>query len=193
MINEEKLLIEKVIKGDIESFEKLIKNYQLYAYNIAYRILGNEEDAKDATQEALIKVYKSINKFEMKSSFSTWLYRIVVNTAKDQLKSRGAEKYSIDDDEDSEKPKLEIADQSFNPEKVYEKNESSKILHQSIGKLPQESRIALVLRDIQGFTYEEISEMITVPIGTVKSRIARGRSQLKKILMVEGRDGYELR
>lgn len=193
MINDERLLIEKVVKGDIESFEKLIKDYQIYAYNIAYRILGNEEDAKDATQEALIKVYKSINKFQMKSSFSTWLYRIVANTAKDFLKERGVEKYSIDGDEKSEKAKLEIADQSFNPETIYARNESSKIIQESIEKLPKDSRIALVLRDIQGFTYEEISEIITVPIGTVKSRIARGRSQLKKILTVEGRDGYELR
>ena len=193
MINDEKLLIEKVVKGDIESFEKLIKNYQIYAYNIAYRILGNEEDAKDATQEALIKVYKSINKFKMKSSFSTWLYRIVANTAKDFLKERGAEKYSIDGDEKSEKAKLEISDQSFNPEKIYERNENSKIIQESIEKLPKDSRIALVLRDMQGFTYEEISEIITAPIGTVKSRIARGRSQLKRILTAEGRDGYELR
>ena len=84
-------LLENAIQGDVDSFEKLIKTYNRYVYNIAYRMMGNEEDAKDMSQEALIKAYRNIGNFKMESSFSTWLYRIVINACKDELRKRNEE------------------------------------------------------------------------------------------------------
>ncbi|MBN2899594.1 MAG: sigma-70 family RNA polymerase sigma factor [Clostridia bacterium] len=184
MSDNEALLLERIKKGDITSFELLIADYQVYAYNIAYRMLGNEEDAKDITQEALIKVYKSINKFKGTSSFSTWLYRIVMNTCKDELKKRKEVMISLDKEIETGEGTMamEIGDERLNPSKIVEKNEITHMVQDAISRLPEDNRMVVVLRDIQGLSYEEISEVIKEPIGTVKSRINRGRNMLKKIL-----------
>jgi len=181
----EALLLKKIKEGDIRSFELLISEYQVYAYNVAYRMLGNEEDAKDITQEALIKVYKSIHKFKETSNFSTWLYRIVMNTCKDELKKRKEVTLSLDKEieTDDGTVSLEIGDERLNPSVVVERNEVGHVVQEAISALPDANRIVIVLRDIQGLSYEEISQVIKEPIGTVKSRINRGRGQLKKILM----------
>lgn len=185
MSDNEALLLKKIKNGDIASFELLISNYQVYAYNVAYRMLGNEEDAKDITQEALIKVYKSIHKFKETSSFSTWLYRIVMNTCKDELKKRKEATISLDKEiqTDDGSMSMEIGDERLNPSRIVERNEVSHVVQEAINTLPDANRMVIVLRDIQGMSYEEISQVIKEPIGTVKSRINRGRGQLKKILM----------
>lgn len=185
MSDNEALLLKKIKEGDIRSFELLISEYQVYAYNVAYRMLGNEEDAKDITQEALIKVYKSIHKFKETSNFSTWLYRIVMNTCKDELKKRKEVTLSLDKEieTDDGTVSLEIGDERLNPSVVVERNEVGHVVQEAISALPDANRIVIVLRDIQGLSYEEISQVIKEPIGTVKSRINRGRGQLKKILM----------
>lgn len=185
MSDNEALLLRKIKDGDVASFELLIKDYQVYAYNIAYRMMGNEEDAKDAAQEALIKVYKSIHKFKETSSFSTWLYRIVMNTCKDELKKRKEKVLSLDKEMETDDGKMsrEIGDESLNPSKIVERNEVSHVVQEAINTLPDANKMVIVLRDIQGLSYEEISQVIKEPVGTVKSRISRGRNQLKKILI----------
>lgn len=185
MSDNETLLLKRIKDGDVESFELLIKDYQVYAYNIAYRMMGNEEDAKDITQEALIKVYKSIHKFKETSSFSTWLYRIVMNTCKDELKKRKEATVSLDKEIETDDGTIsrEIGDERLNPSTIVERNEVSQLVQEAISELPDANRMVVVLRDIQGLSYEEISQVIKEPIGTVKSRISRGRNQLKKLLM----------
>lgn len=185
MSDNEALLLRKIKDGDVASFELLIKDYQVYAYNIAYRMMGNEEDAKDAAQEALIKVYKSIHKFKETSSFSTWLYRIVMNTCKDELKKRKEKVLSLDKEMETDDGTMsrEIGDESLNPSKIVERNEVSHVVQEAINTLPDANKMVIVLRDIQGLSYEEISQVIKEPVGTVKSRISRGRNQLKKILI----------
>lgn len=185
MSDNEALLLKKIKNGDIASFELLISEYQVYAYNIAYRMLGNEEDAKDVTQEALIKVYKSIHKFKENSSFSTWLYRIVMNTCKDELKKRKEATVSLDKEIETNDGTVsrEIGDDRLNPSRIVERKEVSHVVQEAINTLSDANRTVIVLRDIQGLSYEEISKVIKEPIGTVKSRINRGRGQLKKILM----------
>lgn len=185
MSDNEALLLKKIKDGDVASFELLIKDYQVYAYNIAYRMMGNEEDAKDAAQEALIKVYKSIHKFKETSSFSTWLYRIVMNTCKDELKKRKEKVLSLDKEMETDDGTMsrEIGDESLNPSKIVERNEVSHVVQEAINTLPDANKMVIVLRDIQGLSYEEISQVIKEPVGTVKSRISRGRNQLKKILI----------
>lgn len=185
MSENEAILLKKIKNGDVESFELLIADYQVYAYNVAYRMLGNEEDAKDMTQEALIKVYKSIHKFKENSNFSTWLYRIVMNTCKDELKKRKEVILSLDKEIETNDGRIsrEIGDERLNPSKIVERNEVSKMVQEAISALSDSNRMVIVLRDIQGLSYEEISQVIKEPIGTVKSRINRGRSQLKKLLI----------
>lgn len=185
MSDNEAVLLKKIKEGDIASFELLIAEYQVYAYNIAYRMLGNTEDAKDITQEALIKVYKSISKFKETSNFSTWLYRIVMNTCKDELKKRKEVTLSLDKEIETQDGTLsiEIGDERLNPSKILERNEVSHLVQEAINTLPDSNRMVIVLRDIQGLSYEEISQVIKEPIGTVKSRINRGRGMLKKILI----------
>lgn len=186
MTDAEKLLLKRSQQGDVAAFEQLIAKHQTLAYNVAYRILGNEEDAKDATQEALVKVFRNINKFKGEASFGTWLYRIVVNACNDYIrKHRKVVTYSMDQDKETEDGavKMELADDGPTPESALEAKDLKQTVQKALAKLPEANRIVVVLRDIQGFSYDEIAEMIEVPVGTVKSRINRGRDMLKKILI----------
>ncbi len=181
----EKILIEKSQKGDMESFEKLIKEYQKGAYNIAYRMLGNTEDAKDASQESIIKIYRSIDGFKMRSSFKTWFYRIVTNTCLDYRRKRSRNNVLyIDNALNTEEGSYsrEVEDPSDGPEEILLKNENMEALQRCIFGMPEKYRMAIILRDIRGFSYSEMGEIMELPEGTVKSRISRARIMLKKII-----------
>lgn len=184
MTDGEKIWLAKSKDGDIESFERLIAKHQHIAYNIAYRMVGNEEDAKDITQEAFIKVFKSIKSFREDSSFSTWLYRIVMNTCKDELRKKKVKVVSIDQriETDESSIGIEISDQSYSPETIYEKKQLHDLLHKALTDLPEQNRIVVIMRDVQGFSYEDIAQCINVPVGTVKSRINRGRQMLREMI-----------
>lgn len=178
-------LIQLSRQGDVQSFEALISKYQIYAYNIAYRMLGNEEDAKDATQETLIKVFKGLDKFKENSEFSTWLYTITVNTCRDQLRKRNRiQEISVDDSEDKIPIQL-IADASSDPLSRLENKEVSERLLSALEKISVFQKTAILLRDVYGFSYEEISAIENCSIGTVKSRISRGRHDLRALLIKE--------
>ncbi len=181
----EKKLIMESQKGNMESFEKLIKEYQKGAYNIAYRMLGNTEDAKDASQEAIIKIYKSIGGFKMKSSFKTWFYRVVTNTCLDYRRKRSRNKVlyldkAINTEEGSFQ--REIEDSSDGPEEMLVKNENTKTLQRYITGMPEKYAMAIILRDVKGFSYSEMGKILDLPEGTVKSRISRARIMLKDII-----------
>lgn len=178
----EKLLVKKSQSGDIESFELLISSYDKRAYNIAYRIMGNEEDAKDMAQEAMLRVYRSIKDFKGQSSFSTWLYRIVTNVCLDELRRRKNDRHvSIDSTIKTEDGELhiELCSDKETPETAYERVEQRELIKEAIRELNDEYRSVIVLRDIQGFSYEEISNMLECSLGTVKSRINRARTMLR--------------
>ncbi len=185
----EAILIDKAQKGDIESFELLIENYQKKAFNIAYRMLGNLEDANDVTQEALVKVYRSIGAFRGNSSFSTWLYSIVNNTCIDFIrKNRKFDLIYIEQEHEGTNYQIDIPDRLNTPEKLLEKNEVKKIIHDGINQLNYDHRNIIILRDIQGLSYKEIGEILHISLGTVKSRISRARDNLKEII----RDNYNI-
>lgn len=180
---EKKLIIESQ-KGDMESFEALIGAYQKGAYNIAYRMLGDVEDAKDASQEAIIKIYRSIGGFRMQSSFKTWFFRVVTNTCLDYRRKRSRHKVLyIDNPHESDEGSFrrQMEDPSEGPEETLLRSEQSRALQSMIMEMPEKYRTALVLRDIRGFSYAEIGEMLDLPDGTVKSRISRARLVLKNI------------
>lgn len=190
----ERALIEKCKNGDIESFEKLIEKYQVVAFNIAYRMIGNKEDASDMAQEALIKVFKSLKNFRGDSSFSTWFYRIVTNKCIDTLrKMKKVKTVSLDKEFETESGSysMEVADNKYLPDKLYEVKEKQELVQAALKKVPEKYRTVLVLRDIQGFTYDEIVEITNNPLGTVKSRISRGRLLLKEILIKESELFFE--
>lgn len=174
----EQELIEKSQAGDIEAFGELISIYEKKIYNLAYRISGNSEDAFDISQETFIKIFKNIQKFKGESSFSTWIYRIATNMAYDFLKYEAKPKRSLDDEENP----IEILDKSISPEQSVEADERLKTVKLALGKISLEFRQVIVLRDIEGYSYEEIAQILNIELGTVKSRISRARNNLKKIL-----------
>ncbi|WP_427338941.1 RNA polymerase sigma factor [Caloranaerobacter sp. DY30410] len=186
MKKSERILIKKSAEGDVDAFEELIKDYEKRAYNIAYRLLKNSEDAMDVVQEAFIKVYKSIREFKFKSSFSTWIYKIVVNTSIDFIRNKKVV-YSLDETIKCEKGDInrEIADYENTPETELERKLTKELVKKSIDKLDDIHRTVIILRDIQGFSYSEISEILGCSLGTVKSRISRGRIALREIILKE--------
>lgn len=178
----EKLLVKKSQSGDVESFELLISSYDKRAYNIAYRIMRNEEDAKDMAQEALFRVFRSIKDFKGQSAFSTWLYRIVTNICLDELRRRKNEKYVPIDSTiqtDSGELHMELCSDKETPERAFERDEQRELIKNAIDGLSEEYRSVIVLRDIQGFSYDEISVILDCSLGTVKSRINRARTILR--------------
>ncbi|MDP3387150.1 MAG: sigma-70 family RNA polymerase sigma factor [Eubacteriales bacterium] len=184
MNENEILLIKRSQKGDINSFEELIKEYKKVAYNIALKMLKNKEDAEDVSQEALIKVYKSIDRFNMDSSFKTWLYRIVVNTCLDHVRKNKENPISIDQPIHSGHDEfyMEVEDNRPTPQEVLETKLTQKMVMDAVNELEEDFRSIIILRDINDLSYEEISEIIECNIGTVKSRISRARQKLKEIL-----------
>ncbi len=181
----ERILIEKSLQGDVASFEKLINQYQVYVYNIAFRTLGHEEDAKDAAQDAFIKVFKNLSQYTGDAQFSTWLYRIVINTCKDYLRKRTSIKETSIESTSSEGESylLELPDSEIlQPDKQLERKEIQSKIIKALDQLPEANKTAVVLRDIRGLSYEEISVIESCSVGTVKSRINRGRNYLRTLL-----------
>jgi RNA polymerase sigma-70 factor (ECF subfamily) len=184
-IQRERELIRKAKNGDTESFESLILACKEKAYNIALRYLKNEEDALDVLQDSFIRIYRHLSKFNEQSRFDTWVYRIVVNTCNDMLRKNKKITYldQVYKNEDDEDIVVEIADNSAGPEEILEKQEESSYILECLNKLQDPHREIVVLRDINGFSYEEIAEMLDCSIGTVKSKIARARHKFKEIYL----------
>lgn len=178
-------LIKKACEGDKEAFEKLIIAHEKIVYNIALRMLKNTCDAEDASQEVFIKVYKSLKRFDGKSAFSTWIYRITVNTCIDIIRKHSNQNtVSIDEEIETNEHsvKKQFQDSSPTPEETALSSEKASEVHKALQKLSSEHRTIITLRDIEGFSYSEISDITQMPVGTVKSRISRARSQLQTIL-----------
>jgi len=174
-------LIDDAIDGDINSFEKLIKKHQKFAYNVALKYLKDPTDAEDATQESLIKAFRYLKSFNKNSKFSTWLYRIVINTCKDELRKNQKDQNNLSLNNDDNYVDA-IEDESYEPLKNAENEELGKNLHKAIEQLEVTYKDAIILCDMKDYTYQEISEILEIPIGTVRSRINRGRKKLRKII-----------
>lgn len=185
MSDSEKNLLEWAKAGDMGAFEQLIEGYQRRIFNICLRMLCNYDDASDLSQEVLIRIYKSIMNFKEQSSFSTWIYRITTNVCLDEIRRRKNKKTISLDEEiklDEGEMKRQIESDEPTPEDIAEKEELKKLVNDAIAILSEEHRIVIVLRDIQGLSYEEIAKALNLPEGTVKSRINRARLALKNIL-----------
>ncbi len=178
-------LITAAQQGKVDAFNELVLAYQHQVYNLAYRIMGDPASAADATQEAFISAFQHIDGFrgERSSSFKSWLMRIVSNGCYDELRRRkrrpatSLEDFDLDEDVN---PALINGGEA--PEERAERQEMAQLIQTGIQTLSPDQRIALVLSDVQGFSYQEISETIDVPLGTVKSRLARARGRLRDYL-----------
>lgn len=173
-------------EGSIEAFEMLVKLNSSYIYNLAYNLsAGNRADADDLAQATFIRAFRAIKNFEGRSNFKTWLHRITVNLWKNTVRSQKRRKYfqhqSINEvpKNDQDGPQLVLKETRLNPLEKTEQNETSVIVRQAIEKLPRDEREVLVLRDLEGYAYDEIATICNIPLGTVKSRLSRARKMLK--------------
>ena len=178
-MNSEKSLINLVKKGDKKAYEVLVLQYQDRLVFSVYKFLKDYELAQDIAQEAFVKAFKNIEKFRGDSSFYTWIYRIAINTAKNFLSSK-SRKSEIYDDEIMELKLSESAVTSENPENILEAEELRSLMMDAIQGLPDDIRTTLSLREFDGLSYEDIAEVQNCPIGTVRSRIHKGREILDK-------------
>ena len=180
---EEKELIRRAKKGDEDSFETLMLSCKGMAFNIAFRYMQNADDALDATQESFLKVFRYLGKFNEQSRFDTWVYRIVVNTCNDMLRKNKSHPNAslLYRSGSPDEAVIEIADKAPGPDDLLLKKEESGFILECLGRLSGEHREVLILRDVRGFTYGEVSEMLGCSIGTVKSRISRAREKLKEL------------
>ena len=182
----EKALIERCKQGDIVSFNELVQRFEKRIFNFAYRMSGNYDDASDVAQEVFIRVFNSINTFRGEANFTTWLYRIVTNVYLDERKKQKSHLLTsleehIDLDENS--VTRQFVDGKPTPDLVVEQMERDDLLKEAIQELPDYQRAMVLLYHTQGKSYEEISEIMDMPIGTVKSRLNRARLALKQKLI----------
>jgi len=185
---QEYAIVQQVLGGDTNAFEALMMEYEKKIYNVALRMLGNSEDAADMTQEAFIKAYNSLASFRGDSKFSVWLTRIVSNLCLDFLRSRSRRptvSLSMEDD-DGDDVQLDIADSSQSPEQLLERSLTRDSVRRGLKSLPDDYREILLLREIQGLSYDEIAAVLDIEVGTVKSRIFRGRKKLCDYLIKDG-------
>ena len=192
MTHEEELTcIRQVLSGDRNAFEKLVDDNQTRVYNIALRMLGNEDDALDAAQETFLRAYASLQSFRGESRFSTWICRLASNQCIDFLRARGrrinvVSLTSADPEEETGFQEIEIPDERFSPGNVLEKKELREALSRGLQELPEEYRRILVLRELGGLSYEELEAELRLEAGTVKSRLSRARKKLCAFLCGEG-------
>ncbi len=185
--NMEKELVDRVKKGDDNAFEEIIKMYEQKVHSTIFYMIKNESAVEDIAQEVFIKVYRNLSKFNEKSSLYTWIYRITVNACYDEIKKEkkivSISNYVDTDDGEQE---IEFEDEKQNVSEIVESKLERKMLIDTIKMLPEESRSLIVLRDIRGFSYWEIADMLNMKLGTVKSKINRSRNQLKTLLESKG-------
>ncbi|MCK9246873.1 MAG: sigma-70 family RNA polymerase sigma factor [Anaerolineaceae bacterium] len=182
---EESLLIEKAANGDLDAFNQLVMEYQELAFNVAYRIMADDAAAADATQDAVISMYRKLDSYRG-GSFKGWFLRIVTNACYDQLRKQKrrptvALEPETDEGEIFDSP-VWIADKSAGPEEAVMNTQLEKAIQDCINKLNEKHKVVLVMVDVSGENYETVAEVIQSPVGTVKSRLSRARLKMQECL-----------
>lgn len=165
----DELLVKKAKQKNIEGFDELIKRYEKKIYNLAYKMLGSEDDAKDVLQEVFILAFKNINKFEEKSTFSTWIYRIAINACIKKIKEKKTTPLVTDNSEPIE-----------TIENAIDKKEIKKIIEKEIESLPDIYKVVFILKEIEGLSTKEIAEKLGISLAATKARLHRARLKLRK-------------
>lgn len=176
--------IKRVKKGDQSAFEDVVSFYQNKIYQHCFRMLGNVHEAEDIAQETFIRVYVNIHSYDEKRKFSTWLYRIATNLTIDRIRKRKPDYYLDAEVKGTEGLNMysQLASDDQRPPEEVENQELQRYIHREIDKLPPKYRSIIILRYLEEFSLQEISETLDIPLGTVKTRIHRGREALRKKL-----------
>lgn len=185
----ESRLVRRLKQRDEAAFREMIRTYQSDVFNLVFRMLGNEQEAEDLAQEVFVTVFKAIDGFRGDSKFSTWLYRIAVNHCKNRFKYLARRHYQATQplDEVSERsmsgrdggPTMSLQAQISRPDRMMEGLQLEQAIQQEIANLEDDQRALIILRDVQGLSYQEIASITQLPEGTVKSRLHRARMTLK--------------
>lgn len=187
MPEKEKLLLKRCKKGDLRAYDILMQKYEKKVYNLCYRMVNNAEDAADLAQEVFLKAYRALTDFRGQSGFSTWLYRIAVNACRDELRKRRKKPpvLSLDKPLETEEGELhfEAADTAPGPLETALRGELQREIQGLLSKLPRNYRTVIILRDLQGLSYEEIASVLEINLGTLKSRLNRARSLLRDLYL----------
>lgn len=194
-VSDEERLISAAQKGDLEAFNQLVLLYQERIYNLALRILGDADSAEDITQNTFLNAYRSLSGFR-NGSFRNWLFRICTNSCYDELRVR--KRYilqSLEYEDTSEEIPLPASDfpgSTASPEREYEKRELEQTVQKALSQLDPDHRAVMVLVDLQDFDYQEAAQVLQVPIGTIKSRLARARTRMRFLLRTANQHGWSL-
>ncbi len=181
-LTDEELILEFQSNNTIGAFEILVNRYKNPLTNFIFRFLGDYESTADVVQETMIKVYKNKDSYKSIAKFSTWIYTIAGNLARTELKRRKRRNMFSINSYGEDKENYEIPDESYRPDVMTDSGIKDDIIQKALLKVSDAYRDVVVLRDVQELSYEEIAEIAGISIGTVKSRINRGRSQLQKLL-----------
>ena len=179
----DELLIKKAQTGDLAAYGELIRRHQDRVYNMAFKMLNSPEDAKDASQDVFVRVFKSLSSYDFRASYTTWLYRVATNVCLDMLRKRSKElqrNLPFGEEKVSEK---HMRDDRPSPEEVYIEREKLKDLRKAVSDLPEDYRMALILHHYQGLGYKEVAEVLKLPENTVATRIYRAKKMLKMKLL----------
>jgi RNA polymerase sigma-70 factor (ECF subfamily) len=173
--------INRFKEGDPSAFEAIVLKYQDKIYSLCRHMLGNAHDAEDAAQEVFLKAYQALPRFQPDASLYTWLYRIAANTCLDHLRKPVFESLFGPSGE-GEGLVHDRASEAPSPERLYQSKQTDRALQEGLGKLSPKLRAIIILKEIEGLSYEEIADSLAISMGTVKSRIARAREELQKVM-----------
>jgi RNA polymerase sigma-70 factor (ECF subfamily) len=180
-------LIQRCLRGDQRAWEAIVRQHWRKVFNVAYKFVGKHDEAEDLTQEIFLKIFKSLDTFDRRANFQTWLISVSRNLCIDHYRSVRKERESVDRDVDA--AELSPASSDKGPFAALEQRDRVLLLRRALGELPRTLRTAVVMRDLQEFSYQEIAERLKLPEGTVKSRINRGRTELaRQIRKLRGED-----
>ncbi|MBT3605293.1 MAG: sigma-70 family RNA polymerase sigma factor [Candidatus Latescibacteria bacterium] len=181
-------ILAEVAAGDIDAYGKIVGRYRGRLYNFVFRFVSEKETAEDIVQETFLRAFRKRKEYKAIANFSTWLFTIAGNLAKSELRRRKRWRlFSLHRDDESDTG-MELPDETYRPDKVAESSLADDQIHDAIASLPENYRQVILLRDVEGMSYQEIAEIVDCPVGTVKSRVNRARLKLQQKLKNEGRD-----
>lgn len=180
---DERRLLQKAQEGDRKAFEALVALHSRRVYNLALGYTGRHHDAEEIAQTVFVKVWKALPQFRGASAFSTWLYRLTLNACTDHYRRERKRRGDLSLDDPDLSP---IRDAAPSPEEIVIQREEEAILRKALAQLPEQHRVILILREMDGLDYQEIAQVLELQVGTVKSRLARARRALREKLLAEG-------
>ena len=184
-MEEEQQWIQEVLAGNKQAYAYIINKYKNQLFATILRMTRNPHDAGDLVQEAFIKVYEQLEKYDGKGAFSSWLYRVAINHCMDEFRKKRYQMKQVEMDE-------ELIEDPKHPEVIFLKNEKSRHLERLISSLPEDERMIILLRYVNELTYDEISELAEVPISTVRNKLHRAKKKMRETVKREGGYFYEV-